>query len=223
MCIRDSSRQRLEQPARQRVETTTATRSLWRWPYVYAKASNALDVEDFEAVWKYADEGIEIARRAGVPTAQAYSEIQRIRVMIHRDEFDAATRAAEGILDRSDLVNVRLGPTVELETWDVLDDALGALVDIADKRGSLDERVSAIERVRAHRVLSGQRELAADAAASLADVLLDHDRSEEAARWARDAADEYRSIGRTGDRSRALVLLCRALIDKGEWVEAVET
>ena len=213
---------RLEAPSRQRVETTKAPPSLWRWPYVHGKAEEALASEDFDAAWIYAGKELEIARRGGVPTAEAYSEIHRIRVMIHRGELDAAAHAAEGILDRSDLTDVRLAPTLALEKWDVQDDAMGALVDLAECRGAFEDRVLAIERVRAHRVLWGQRELAADAACSLADLLLDHDRSEEAERWARDAADEYRSIGRTGDRARALVLLCRALVDKGHWAEAVE-
>jgi len=147
--------------------------------------------------------------------------ILRIKVMIRREELDNAAAAAETVLDRADLTDVILGPTLKIVKWDVQDDALLALAEVAGRRESASEQMRAIERLRDHRVLWGQRELAADAAAEMAQALLNRDRPDEVERWARMAGEEYRTLGRTADRARVMVLVGRALIARRRWSDAV--
>lgn len=219
--ILGESKRAPDPPTRPRVETIRAPRSLWRWPGVYAKAETALEDGDLDNAWALAERGLAIARSAGVPTAEAMSDVLRIKVMIRRGELDKAATAADAILVRSDLTDVTLGPTVKIEKWDVQDDALLAQVEVASRRGPAIEQIRAIERLRDHRVLWGRRELAADAAMDVAAVHLDRDRSDEVERWARMAEEEYRTLGRASDRVRAMVLVGRALIARRKWSDAV--
>lgn len=192
-----------------------------RWIPAYAATEEALEAEDLDAAWASAEQAVEIARAQRVATAEAMSQIHRGKILLRRKDYAAVTALAERVYATPDLPRVRLAPTWWLEPWDVRDDALLLLADVADRTGSVDDQVAALHRLWAHRVESGQAELAAWIAKGLAEKLVDARRTEDAIRWATTAVEEYERIGRPAGRAAALLQLGRAHFAEQNWEPAL--